>query len=63
MVKFNFIKEEIDLTKANKFSKLIFKNIRKKISNNINVSYKNHLFNKRINQLTIKELLIIYDLF
>ena len=63
VVKFNFINKEIDLTKAKIFSKLIFKNIRKKISNNINMSSKNDLFNKRINELTIKELLIIYDLF
>ena len=63
VVKFNFINKEIDLKKAKIFSKLIFKNIRKKISNNINMSSKNDLFNKRINELTIKELLIIYDLF
>ncbi len=63
VVKFKFNKKGFDLLKAYKFSNLIFKNVRKKINNNINLNSDNILLKKRVNQLTIDELLIIYDLF
>ena len=63
IVKFNFKKREIDLKKANNFSTKIFKNVRKKIYNNIDTNIENNLFNKRVNQLNIDELISIYDFF
>ena len=63
VVKFKFIDKNIDLNKAHKFSKIIFKNVRKKIYNNLNISPNNKLLNKRVNQLSIEELLTIYNFF
>ena len=63
IVKFQFNKKKIDLNKANNFSKLIFKNVRKKINNNIKIKFNNKLLEKRVSQLNIDELLTIYDLF
>ena len=63
VVKFKFNKENFDLDKAIRFSNLIFKNIRKKISNNIKFKKKENLINKRVNELTIDDLLKIYNLF
>ena len=63
VVKFKFLKKIYDLEKAEKFSLIIFKNIRKKIYKNININKKNPLLNKRVNELSIYELLKIYDLF
>ena len=63
IVKFKFKKKIIDLKKANHFSTKIFKNVRKKIYKNLEIKKDNHLFNKRVNQLNIEELLSIYDLF
>ena len=63
VVKFIFNKKSIELEKANKFSKLIFKNVRKKINNNIKIKKNNILLNKRVNQLSIDELLSIYNFF
>ena len=63
IVKFKFNKGIIDLKKANYFSNKIFKNVRKKISNNLNINFDNNLFDKRVNQLNINELISIYDLF
>ena len=63
IVKFKFNKKLESLEKAEYFSKLIFRNVRKKISNNIRIKKNHHLSNKRINELSIKELLTIYDLF
>ena len=63
VVKFKFNKKNFDLHKAYNFSNLIFKNVRKKINNNITLKSDNILLKKRINQLTIDELLIIYNLF
>lgn len=63
IVKFKFNKKKVDLTKANKFSNLIFKNIRKKINNNLKINNKHYLLNKRVNQLSINELLTIYNFF
>ena len=63
VVKFSFKQKNINFIKANKFSNLIFKNLRKKISNNLKSNIKNELFNKRVNQLSINDLLTIYDFF
>ena len=63
VVKFKFNKNNFDLINAIKFSKKIFKNVRKKISNNISLKKHNDLSNKRINELSIDELLEIYNLF
>ncbi len=63
VVKFKFNGKKNNLKKANNFSKLIFKNVRKKIYSNIKIKINNGLENKRVNQLTIDELLTIYDFF
>ena len=63
IVKFKFNKEIIDLKKADYFCSKIFKNVRKKIYNNLDCKIDNNLFNKRVNQLNIDELISIYDLF
>ncbi len=63
VVKFNFKKQQVDLQKADLFSKLIFKNVRKKINNNLKLKKKNSLVDKRVNELSINELLKIYYLF
>ena len=63
IVKFKFNKKNIDLNKANYFSNKIFKNVRKKIYNNLNTNIDNNLFYRRVNQLNIDELICIYDLF
>ena len=63
VVKFKFDKKKYDLNKAINFSKLIFKNIRKKINNNIKLNSKNKLLEKRVDQLSVNELLKIYNLF
>ena len=52
-----------DIDKAFNFSNLIFKNVRKKINNNVNIKNKHKILNKRVNELTINELLYIYNLF
>lgn len=62
VVKFKFKKENIDIKKALFFSDLIFKNVRKKIYKNLNLEKTdNYILNKRVNQLTIEELLWIYN--
>ena len=63
VVKFKFKKNKIDLNKENKFSNMIFKNVRKKILNNVKLKLNNKLFNKRVNEINIDELLTIYDFF
>jgi len=63
IVKFKFNKKDIDLNKAIYFSTKIFKNVRKKIHNNLEINVDNNLLNKRVNQLNINELICIYDLF
>ena len=63
VVKFEFKKNNIDLCKAKAFSNSIFKNVRKKIYKNLNCESKNELVNKRVNQITIDDLLSIYDSF
>ena len=63
VVKFTFTKKDFDKEKAIKFSNLIFKNIRKKINNNINIKNSSQLLEKRVNQLKIEELFNIYNFF
>ena len=63
IVKFKFNKKIIDLNKASHFSSKIFKNVRKKIYKNLATNKDNDLYNKRVNELNIDELLSIYDLF
>ena len=63
VVKFKIDKKNVDLTKAYHFSNLIFKNVRKKIKNNIEIKKKSEIINKRVNQLNIDELLYIYNFF
>ena len=63
VVKFNFDKNNCDLDKAIKFSNLIFKNIRKKINNNIKLNLKDNILEKRVDQLNVNEILKIYDFF
>ena len=63
IVKFKFNKKNIDLNKATDFSNKIFKNVRKKIYNNLKINADNNLLNKRVNQLNVEELIHIYDLF
>ena len=63
VVKFKFNKEKFDLDNAILFSNLIFKNIRKKINNNINIKNSSQLLEKRVNQLKIEELFNIYNFF
>ena len=63
IVKFKFNKKNIDLKKAIYFSSKIFKNVRKKIHNNLEINVDNNLLNKRVNQLNIDQLICIYDLF
>ena len=62
VVKFEFKKENLDISKANKFSDMIFKNVRKKIYKNLKIDKTDiSVLNKRVNQLTIDELLWIYN--
>ena len=64
VVKFKLNNKNYDLKKVKNFSDLIFKNVRKKIINNLNIKINNkNLLNKRVNQLSIKELLNIYNFF
>jgi len=64
VVRFKLIKGDNDLIKLKKFSKIIFNNMRKKIANKINFNINNNnLLNKRVDQLTIDELLNIYNFF
>ena len=63
IVKFRFNKKSVNMNKANYFCDKIFKNVRKKIYNNIEVNFDNALLNKRVNQLNIDELITIYNFF
>ncbi len=63
VVKFKFNKKKFDLKKAQIFSNLIFKNVRKKIKNNIDLNIKSELLNKRVNELNINKLFDIYNFF
>ena len=63
IVRFKLKNKEINFEKAYYFSSKIFKNIRKKINNNIKLNSKNKLLEKRVDQLSVNELLKIYNLF
>tara|TARA_Y100001970_G_C13940520_1_gene702943 strand:+ start:50 stop:775 length:726 start_codon:yes stop_codon:yes gene_type:complete len=65
VVKFDFIKSKVDWKKANLFSKQIFRNKRKKIANNISIFKEElkELTNKRVDEITIFDLLKIYNSF
>ncbi len=63
VVKFILKKKELDFNKIKNFCNLIFKNVRKQIHNNININKNNQLSNKRVNELSIEELLKIYNFF
>lgn len=65
VVKFKFKKKLADLNKANMFSNLIFKNKRKKINNNLKITDKNLqiIANKRVDEISISQLVSIYNSF
>ena len=64
VVKFQLNDEVLNLKKANIFINLIFKNMRKKIYKNLKLDQNhNKLYNKRVNELSIEDLLNIYDSF
>ena len=63
VIKLKFNKNKPNLKKATYFSDKIFRNVRKKIYNNIKINNENELLNKRVNQLNIEELLTIYNFF
>ncbi len=65
VVKFKFLKNNIDFNKAINFSQKIFKNKRKKIINNLKLKELegNDILEKRIDQLTISDLMFIYNFF
>ena len=62
VVKFEFKNKNVDINRANNFSDIIFKNVRKKIYKNLKIKKtENIILNKRVNELTIDELLWIYN--
>ena len=63
VVNFEFKNKNVDINRANNFSNLIFKNVRKKIYNNLKLEFQSSLLNKRVSQLSIDELLTIYKSF
>ena len=65
VVKFKFKKKLTDLNKAYMFSNLIFKNKRKKINNNLKITDKSLqiIANKRVDEITISQLISIYNSF
>ncbi len=64
VVKFIFNKKDFNLRKAEDFSNIIFKNMRKKISSKINNDRNESiLYQKRVDQLSIDEILDIYNFF
>ncbi|MDC3207091.1 16S rRNA (adenine(1518)-N(6)/adenine(1519)-N(6))-dimethyltransferase RsmA [Pelagibacteraceae bacterium] len=64
VVRFQLNEEKLNLKKANIFINLIFKNIRKKIYKNLKLDNKHdNLYNKRVNEISIKDLLNIYNSF
>ncbi len=63
VVKFILNNKDLDFENLNNFCNLIFKNVRKKIYNNLKIKKNDDLFDKRVNQLSINELLRIYDFF
>ena len=65
VVKFKLKKKLADLNKANMFSNLIFRNKRKKINNNLKITDKNLqiIANKRVDEISISQLISIYNSF
>ena len=65
VVKFILNKNLINFTKVEYFNKIMFKNLRKKIKSKVNLKNFNNekIINKRIDSLSIKELVNIYDFF
>ena len=65
VVKFTLNKKNVNSAKAKDFSDKIFSNIRKKIKNNIKIDKLENsvILSKRVDQLTIKKLLYIYNFF
>ena len=64
VVKFKFQNSKFDINKSDKFVNQIFKNVRKKIYKNIKLNKTGELlYNKRVNELKIEELLNIYNSF
>ena len=65
VVKFTLNKKNVNSAKAKDFSDKIFSNIRKKIKNNIKIDKLENsvILSKRVNQLSIKKLLNIYNFF
>ena len=64
VVKFKFLNSNYDNHKSEKFVNQIFKNVRKKIYKNIKLNKTSELlYNKRVNELKIDELLDIYNSF
>ncbi len=63
VVKFILKKSKINWKKLTEFNTLIFKNKRKKIYNNLKITNKNNLYNKRVEELSFNELLTIYNSF
>lgn len=64
VVKFNINSKNINLEKANNFCDIIFKNKRKKISNKINIKNlvnRNSIINKRIDEISLNDLISIYN--
>ena len=62
VVRFEFKNKNVDINRANNFSDIIFKNVRKKIYKNLKIKKtENIILNKRVNELTIDELLWIYN--
>ena len=65
VVKFKFNNKKVDFKKIENFIGLIFKNKRKKINGKINLKkFRNpEIGNKRVDELTIEEILKIYNFF
>ncbi len=65
VTKFVFNESINDWENMNSFSNKIFKSMRKKISNNLEINNKelDYIKNKRVNEINIEELLIIYNFF
>ena len=65
VVKFTLNKKKVNSSKAKDFSDKIFSNMRKKIKNNIKIDKLENsvILSKRVDQLTIKKLLYIYNFF
>tara|TARA_B100000963_G_C22539228_1_gene631399 strand:- start:215 stop:934 length:720 start_codon:yes stop_codon:yes gene_type:complete len=63
VVKFKLNRKKFNLNRATNFSNIIFKNVRKKIYNNLKIKTSSKLIERRVNELTIDEILTIYDFF